>query len=86
MKSICCYFVSEFFFFQDMQISLQVSYDHSSYKDRLSNHISDNEIYVVIVTQISSLSPMLHQSLKETKYISSLRGLISSLCCQFPWP
>lgn len=32
-----------------MQISLQVSYDHSSYKDRLSNHISDNEIYVVIV-------------------------------------
>lgn len=49
MKSICCYFVSEFFFFQDMQISLQVSYDHSSYKDRLSNHISDNEIYVVIV-------------------------------------
>lgn len=54
MKSICCYFVSGFFFFfrfffQDMQISLQVSYDHSSYKDRLSNHMSDNEIYVVIV-------------------------------------
>ena len=53
MKSICCYFVSEFFFFrfffQDMQISLQVSYDHSSYKGRLSNHISDTEIYVVIV-------------------------------------
>ena len=51
MKSICCYFVSEFLkiFFQDMQISLQVSYDHSSYKGRLSNHISATEIYVVIV-------------------------------------
>ena len=32
-----------------MQISLQVSYDHSSYKGRLSNHIYDTEIYVVIV-------------------------------------
>ena len=58
MKSICCYFVSEFLkiFFQDMQISLQVSYDHSSYKGRLSNHISATEIYVVIVMRKKKLN------------------------------